>query len=155
MKRRPLDQTKMKRFTKWQAEWAQPDFDLWDFMTYHGNLDLAVAFTELFWPDIVEVDGCYFRAQTGYEEMMKHWHDELKGDKQALEALINHLHVYDLFTRDDAENDLEVYEHLGEVLVECWTCALKTKFPDLEFTVDYATEPEEYGPTITFYQSKP
>ncbi len=63
MKRRPLDQTKMKRFTKWQAEWAQPDFDLRDFMNFHGNLDLAVAFSGLFWPDIVEVGGCYFRAQ--------------------------------------------------------------------------------------------
>ncbi len=85
---------------------------------------------------------------------MQHWHDELKGDNRALEALINHLHVYDLFS-NDGENDLETYEYLGEVLVECWTCALKTKFPNLEFTVDYATEPEEYGPTITFYQSKP
>ncbi|CAN5892871.1 hypothetical protein BH24DEI2_BH24DEI2_01310 [soil metagenome] len=156
MKRRPPDLTKMLRFQQWQEGWVRPNHDLWDFMNFHGNLDLAVAFSSLFWPDIVEVDGCYFRSQTGLQEMLQEWNVVLKGDKRALEGLINHLHVYDLFSfaDDGVEIDLSVRECLGETLVECWTCALKTKFPEVSFTVDYATEPDEYGPTLTFYQTK-
>lgn len=87
----------------------------------------------------------------------------------SMEQLINHLHIYDLshthtvkmleppdggpLVLMDLVYSLELKEYLARVLMVCWKHALQEAFPDRQFEFSYATEPEEYGPTITFWQS--
>jgi hypothetical protein len=51
-------------------------------------------------------------------------------------------------------------DNLGKTTFEEWSdafegdrAALKASYPDRAFTVDYAHEPDEYGPTVTFWPS--
>jgi len=45
-----------------------------------------------------------------------------------------------------------VWEYLGRALLACWRCALSTAYPSRAFAFDYGSEPEDYGPTISFWQ---
>ena len=51
------------------------------------------------------------------------------------------------------EGDLPALEEAGRRLAAAWTAALAARFPDRRFTVEFATEPDEYGPTVSFHQS--
>jgi hypothetical protein len=72
-----------------------------------------------------------------------------------LEEILNHTHVYDLFSEpeNDEEVSLEICEEIGKFLIKSWAIALKETFPEKEFNISVSTEPVDYGPTITFYQS--
>ncbi len=130
------------------------DLSMSDYLYYYGNLDLAVAFAEYFWPKIVEVEGCYLLAPNYAKTSLTDWLDSLEGDKSRVEAVINHVHIYDLFenpTKNHGEYDLKVYEYLALTLQQSWRAALQMQFPEVKFDVTFATEPDDYGPTVTFY----
>jgi hypothetical protein len=96
---------------------------------------------------------------------------DARRDRGAVERLINHVHIYDLFfTRTvkvfdppdegplvslDERYPLKLKEYLAQVLMLCWKHALQEAFPGTACEFSYATEPEAYGPTITFRQSEP
>jgi hypothetical protein len=129
----------------------------WDEIHVHGTRRLAVAFGRLFWPEFVEVEGCVLLVSQYRPENFRHWFDPLGGDCTGIEAMINHLHLYDLCLNDpnSAETRLPELEELARTLLKCWECALKEAFPNKRFTFDFATEPDEYGPAITFFQEIP
>jgi hypothetical protein len=62
-----------------------------------GSIEHAIAYGELFWPEFVELDGCVFFAgvtEKGYSEFMQ----QTGGDKRAVETVLNHRHILDLFS---------------------------------------------------------
>src|SRR4051794_18306133 len=46
-----------QKYEKENQSWI-PDFDIWSYLNLRADFDLAAAFTKLFWPDFVQVDGC-------------------------------------------------------------------------------------------------
>jgi len=48
--------------------------------------------------------------------------------------------------------NIELDEYLAKILTVMWKHALEEAFPGKEFEFYYATEPDEYGPTISFCQ---
>jgi hypothetical protein len=149
-----LDPTKLRDFDKWRTDWGKPDFTLWNYVNYRSDPELAVAFATLFWPKVVDVDGCILLAEHYNPHNFAHWKVQLAGNCQEIERVINHVHVYDLFTHSGTSGTaLEALEYLAQVLMRCWECNLRETFPNRRFVLAYATEPEEYGPTITFFQA--
>ena len=67
--------------------------------------------------------------------------------------MLNQVDVYDLLINSEREVGLEVYEYLGQVLVKIWNCVLLAAFPTKRFEFSYAREPDEYGPTVNFWQA--
>ena len=130
------------------------DLRISDYLHYYGNLDLAVAFTEYFWPKIVEVEGCYLLTPNYAKTSLTHWLDSLEGDKSRVEAVINHVHITDLFenpTGNRGEYDWKVYEYIGLVMQQSWRAALQMQFPEVDFDVEFSSDPEDYDLTVTFY----
>ena len=70
-----------------------------------------------------------------------------------IEAVLNEVHLYDLLADDYDDGQLGDLEQIARRMAEAWTVALATRFPDISFHVSFATEPDEYGPTISFHQS--
>ena len=131
--------------------------DYWDEIQINGSNRLAVAFGRLFWPEFIGVEGCVLLESRYSPENFRLWSDHFGGDCTGIESIINHLHLYDLCLNDPnfAETKLPELEELARTLLKCWECALKEAFPDKRFRFDFATEPDEYGPTITFFQDVP
>ena len=153
MRRTRIDPMTLPALKKWREQ-SPPSAEVWDYLgSQPGGLTTALTFAHLFWPEFVEVQGCVLLSRAYEQKTFDLWWQELSGDKRRIERVINHVHLHDVFTGDQ-DLELEVtnlaLKELGEILVECWTCALAAQFPDRKFYVELRSEEQEYGPTIYF-----
>jgi hypothetical protein len=139
-----------------------PGLTLWNYLGMRADYDLAAAFTSLFWPDFIEVDGCILLNESHSPANFEQWKEHFQGDRRSIEQMLNHTHMYDLFMNSetvlnrptDSLYSPALYEYLAQTLVVCWKHALQETFPDKKFAFSYATDPDEYGPTISFWQEE-
>jgi len=80
------------------------------------------------------------------------WLSKYNGDVCAVEKIMNHTHLYDIFAGCSDDVDDVVFEQLAEVVALSWRLVLKDKFPESKFVVDVSNSDQDYGPTVTFYQ---
>jgi hypothetical protein len=113
--------------------------------------EAAISCGRLFWPDFVEHDGCILFAnfnQESYEGFMK----QTGGNKKAVEAVMNHEHLSDLFPNNEPTERQVIY--LGRLLKDIWQTKLKRDFPAQQISVEFYEQdckyPEDFQ--ITFYQ---
>lgn len=139
---------------KFREDFNNAELNFWDFIKYKSNVDLGFAFCKLFFPEFVQVDECVFLAEMYNSQAYQDWREKFGGDRMQLESIINHVHIYDLFEADEESDDLDekVWDGIAKYLVKSWMFALNEMFPDREFFIRHSNDPDEYGPTITFYQ---
>jgi len=89
-------------------------------------------------------------------ESLADWVRHYDGDKSAVEAMVNHLHIADVhsFGRPDANRERLV--HLGRVLKQIYECKLRLQFPERDIVVEFDYSPEEdtLGYVLTFFQRR-
>jgi len=147
-----FDLTMLHGYKKMKSELGKPDLRIWEYLNYKADFELAFVFSKLFWPDFMQVDGCILLVEQYDPKSFEMWKQKFNGDCKKIESIINHIHIYDLFLNCETEGfDITLLENLGQILLKCWGCALRELFPDKQFHFQYSTEPEEYGPTISFY----
>ena len=113
-----------------------------------GSVEQALAYSDLFWPEFVEHEGCVFMERAA--DSFRGWSEPL-GDPSKVEAMLNHRQVCDLFEWESSHN---MMIGLGRVLRDAWTLKLARDFPERRFAVELYDTPSE-NPTdyqITFYQ---
>jgi len=115
-----------------------------------GGGELAVAFSALYWPEFVEVEGCVLLRERYEPVNFREWKEEFGGDLSRVEGIVNHVHLWDLFQPDEASVPERAIESLGRILSCTWQCALRQQFPGREFDVRFVEDDSEYGPTISF-----
>jgi hypothetical protein len=128
--------------------------DAEDWIGMVGNYDLAIGYSQVFWPQFVRFEDYVFRRDFG-TEAVRNWERPLKGNRSAVEAMLNHVHISDIHC-----NIMEVSEaqlrYLGRTLKAIYEVKLRADFPDLDFAVDFNDEPDldlvDYQ--ITFYQRR-
>ena len=103
-------------------------------------MELAIAFGESFWPDFFEYDGCVMRGAGPDGQFVKiHARNLalLKGDRQAVETLRNHLHVHDQFSRTagDPQPTRDQCRYLARLLREMREAKLARELPVRTFRV--------------------
>lgn len=111
----------------------------------------ATSFCEsaqLFWPDSVEDGGCAVPALNYSAENMKKWSISTKGNRQKIETALNHIHLYD-YVNDCSEVDLPRLEAAARRMAEAWRLRVTKLYPDKKFDVNVASEPNEYGPSVS------
>ncbi|MFD3166536.1 hypothetical protein [Herpetosiphon sp. NSE202] len=111
------------------------DVDQWIICV--GSMEHAIGYTRLFWPSFVLFDECIFFGMVD-EQVYHSWLDECHGDKTAVERVMNHTHITDLF---DTESVAQI-RYLGQRLQEMWHAKLRSEFPDRLITVEFH-EPED------------
>lgn len=118
-----------------------------------GSFEHMIAYGELFWPDFEEFDGCVFRAgvtEENYLAFMEH----TGGDRRAVEAVLNHVHVTDLVYRPGGPSEAQAV-YLGRLLKEMWEAKLGREFPGRRFVVCFQEQGEtSYDFEITFHQDR-
>jgi hypothetical protein len=101
-----------------------------------GNFQLAIAFSRLFWPEFVEHDGCVLFADflpANYAGFM----NNCKGDRAAVERVMNHQHILDLFFHAAGTATEAQVVYLGNVLKDILTVKLAHDFPARRFCVEF------------------
>ena len=114
-------------------------------------LDLAIG---LAWPEFIEVRGCVLLASRFSEENFDTWWSRYSEHPYAIERVLNEVHFYDLVDDNFDDTQLPVLERAAIRLREAWCAALAGAFPGRRFTVEYSTEPDQYGPTVSFHQAE-
>lgn len=112
-----------------------------------------LALVEVVAPRFRVLEGCVIRDRPGVEDTFAGWWAHIPGETTSVEAVMNHVHLYDLVDDTVDEADLPLLEAAAERIAEAWRLALADQLPDRELVVTVATEPDEYGPTVTCTQA--
>jgi len=127
------------------------DLDGW--LSCMGTYELGIAFVHFLWPQFQEHDGCLFRGRVD-DANYQTWISSTNGDKTAVEKVMNHLHIVDIFPNVKDSPSREQALYFGRCLKEMWSAKLRTDYPDKDVTVQFFEEDCEdlRDYQITFYQ---
>jgi hypothetical protein len=84
--------------------------------------------------------------------------ESLDGNLSSVEAIMNHLHVNNIFLNAPTDRNLSpsVEKRFAESLAGCWRAAAATQFPHLPIQVECDTDPEVHDYEVTlFVQREP
>ncbi len=118
--------------------------------------DVAVAYSELFWPTFVEFEGYIFRE--GFTiEAVRSWEHAENSSRLLVESYVNTFDVGELFTLNNEEWSPLVKLraiHIGRVLAEVHEVKLKRDFPDRTFKVSFfdGSQEEDGEVSLSFWQ---
>jgi hypothetical protein len=127
----------------------------WDLRQYIvNNIQVSDAFVmgKLFCPGFIERTGAVFVDFMFDEVSYEQWVDQTKGDIPAIEKILNHLHLWDVFDPKSDQEYAAVSELTGKI-AETWRTSANNAFPGRGFSVEMSDEPEDYGPTIMLYST--
>jgi hypothetical protein len=116
-----------------------------------ARYDHAVGYATIFWPDFVLYDGCVLLCEpdpASYRDWMAH----CGGNKTAVEQVMNHRHIADIFINSEIAPTKELVVHIGRLLKDMWQCRLRRDFPDrlikVEFYEDGSDDLLQYHVTV-------
>ena len=121
-----------------------------------GSFELAVGYSRLFWPDFVEHESCVFFADFSPDSYCG-FMERCKGDRRAVESVMNHRHVFDYFSHHGGSATEAQIVYLGRLLRDIWQAKLARDFPGRKFVVDFFEGPFEdlIQYEVTFCQEAP
>ena len=145
-----MDREEMNRLIPDSSEWNDGrGIDIKSWLSCMGTFELAIAFGELFWPELLMHDGGVYFADSFSEENYRDWMRHTHGDRTSVQAVINHVHVLDLFTPVETPPTRDQIVHVGRKLKEMWEVKFRRDFPDHEITVSF---PEDDCDELLDYQ---
>ncbi len=128
--------------------------DLESWIGCAGNFGLAVGYLSVFCPEFVEFED-YILRNCSFENSLRDFEKSCAGDKKAIEAVMNHLHIADIqhYGCEDLSKDKVVL--LGRKLKEIYEARLQWQFPNKPCVVSFY-EPDDENDLlayeITFWQ---
>jgi hypothetical protein len=128
------------------------DIDSW--IQCMANHKILIGCARILWPSFVEHDGCIFLGdsvnETNYQAFLK----QADGNKQRVEAVMNHQHVVHLFATELPTRELVLY--IGRLMKQVWQVKLAHDFPGRNITVSFPQEDdlELLDYEITFFQEQ-
>jgi len=139
------------------SEWNNGDgisVDAW--ICCVGDFEHAIGYGRVFWPNFEEHDGCVFAPGFSVESYIG-FIEQCNGDKKRVEAVMNHVHIRDLFPNTDESPTHDQIVYIGRLLKEIWGCKLQRDFPDRRFVFSFPEGPYD-DPILyelTFFQEWP
>lgn len=114
-----------------------------------GNYEHLVGYGSLFWPEFLEHDDCVFFADRFTRENYDAFLKQTKGDKRAVEVVMNHTHILDIFGNAQPKPNREMVLYVGRLLKDVWQTKLNRDFPKRNIKVSF---PEEYEEDLLSYE---
>ncbi len=123
-------------------------FNYFDFLHAEGSPFNALFYSQLFWPEFIEIDGMVFLRETIEDDADKkrlyEALDRYEDNKIKTEQSFNLVEIPSLFGRNSAETTEEEDMYLADRLAEMWRYKLAAVFPNREFVIKVLS-PEETG----------
>lgn len=143
----------LRRYPAWRDCWADKDaVDIFSYISSACNPEDSLLFCKILFPDFIEERGAVILAKNFDAESFDVWFSKLDGDVSEVEKILNHTHVYDVFSGCTDDVDDLVFEQLSKVIAVSWRLVLKDKFPSKDFIVEATFSEQQYGPIVTFFQ---
>jgi hypothetical protein len=131
---------------------ANPDnFSWWSYVNFKTDINMALSFAKFFYPEVIEIDGCFLLKDNFDENRYNQWKDTLGNDIRGIEGAMNSYEVVDFFhinTDYEDENIDEQIEALGTVLKTFWQLSFKERFPDKDIKVELIDDGDDFYITV-------
>lgn len=117
-----------------------------------ANVSVSEAFSlaEILYPAFVEYEGCVILGFAFDETGVRSWLDHFKGNRKSVEAMVNHLHLWDVFAAgSDVEN--AALSDLASRIGQVWENMARSRFPGREFVAEVSDGSDDYGPTVSLH----
>lgn len=124
--------------------------DLRGFIQANVSVAEAFAVAKILYPEFVEYRDGIFLKDFFESSAVDVWLDKLK-NMRAVESVVNHVHLWDIFSPASAEDNRGLVDLL-ELMNTSWPALLLNTFPGREFEITATNDPEDYGPTLSFCQ---
>jgi len=136
---------------EWEAQ-NNSQFEISDWISCVGDYEHAIGYMSIFWPNMYEYDGCVFIRSLPEKEHYETWLNQTKGNKKSVEAVLNHVHIIDLFQVGHLSPTEEQLKYIGYKLKEMWQAKSMQQFPDKEILVEFyegnSEDLDEYQVTL-------
>lgn len=129
-----------------------PDLKAWDegevigpldWLLTFGSIPQALIYSALFWPTFVEHQGCLLWE--GFTpQSFEDWMRSTEGNRTAVEGVMNHRHITDLFLNAQEQPTPEQIAYLGYLLRDIWKFKLTKDFPHLDVQVEFYWRDQEF-----------
>ncbi len=152
MKQELFDDNIVSEYVEWKN--ANPkNFSWWNFVNIKSDLQTALGFAKLFYPDIIEIDGCFLLKDKYSEKIYIDWKINCNNNKTSIEKMMNLYEVGDFFhiNRNYDENEDAQIIALGNVLKHLWLLSFKERFPNKKINVEVFQE-DDGALFITVYE---
>ena len=149
----PLDTSWLPKFTadKSLVSW---EYLLDNIIEGYADYEVAIAFTNLYWPNFVERRGCIVRAEFATDALDRCW-DSTGGNREQIELVLNHLHIADIIPSESGAADERLLSYLGQSIAQMWRARLRDLFPDRECVVTFVDDESDGTPSSpTIYCSQ-
>jgi hypothetical protein len=120
-------------FNKLVPEMKGIDTDSW--IQCMANHKVLVGCSRILWPSFIEHDGCVLWGDSVDEANDQAFLKSAMGNKQTVEATMNHQYVPHLFATELPTRDLVLY--VGRLMREIWQVKLAPDFPGRKITVSF------------------
>lgn len=94
----------------------------------------------MFWPSLVRFGEYVLREQSANASSVEGWQEQFAGDKSAVEAMLNHVHIIDLHLNGSVCSEAQLID-LGRTLKEISQAKLAVAFPGERFEVTFDDTP--------------
>jgi len=148
-----MDLNHLNKYQDWKSSLdSSADLNIWDYIDYNIHPEDVLILSELFFPKFIEIDDCIFFEFRFDENTYQTWRLNFGNDRRAIEAMINHVHIYDIFSHCEPDIEDSVFDRLAQVLQNAWSMYFQKVFPDKKIEIEYVSGEQDYGPTLYIYQ---
>lgn len=134
-----IDLNILDEYSEWKN--ANKDWNIGDYLRFNYNLNTAIAFSKLYFPNFIEKDGCIILDFRYDENTFLAWQKHFNGDVKGIEFKCNFFEVKDYFDYNkDTYKSIDLYnkalDEFAKILQKSWSINLKLLYPDKKFIVD-------------------
>ncbi|WP_242167922.1 MULTISPECIES: hypothetical protein [unclassified Pseudomonas] len=141
------------KYERWKSQWKdQSELVESCFISDVVHPEDVLVFSTVLFPDFVVYESGVFLESGFTVEAFSSWMQSCNSDVVAVEKVLNHVHLYDVFAGCSDRVDEAVYEQLCNLIAQSWRMVLLSKFPEKKFCVQAIVSDQEYGPVVTFSQ---
>lgn len=125
------------------------NWNILSYLNYNYDINAALSFSKLFFPDFIESKGCVVLSFLYNVENFNEWFEEFNGNVSEVEKMCNLYELKDFF-HINSENNEDALQEFGKVIQKVWEINLSILFPQKKFCINVF---EEYSSLfITLYQ---
>lgn len=150
-----VDNSLLKDYLKFQN--VNTSWNIGSYLNTFYDINAAIAFSKLFFPDFVEYRGCIIVELRFNQEICDKWFLELKGEISEIEKMCNLYELEDFFHINSNAYDNEkfsvILDSFGNILKKSWELNLEKLYPDRIFELQLFTEFESKYITFNSLQN--
>ena len=124
-------------------------FDPRNFLSETTTVAEASSVLMIVFPELVEYREGVFLKFAFSPANVDVWLNELGDDVSAAEAVVNHVHLWDVFSPNE-EREYAALSEFAHRMAQIWRACLRETFPNRQFEVTVSDDPSDYGTTVTF-----